>query len=58
VLVATPDDIVAMRQTQPDLAVRWRRAVRRAFSVAFDAGLEADLITTDGAYRFARAGRR
>jgi hypothetical protein len=34
------------------------RAVRRAFSVAFDAGLEADLITTDGAYRFARAGRR
>lgn len=58
VLVATPDDIVAMRQTQPDLAVCWRRAIRRAFSAAFDAGLEADLITIDGAYRFARAGRQ
>ncbi len=57
-LVATPADIVALRQTQPDLAVRWRQAVRQAFSAAFDAGLEADLITTDGAYRFARAGWR
>jgi predicted GNAT superfamily acetyltransferase len=52
VLVATPDDIVALRQTQPQMAVAWRRAVRHALSAAFGAGLEADLITTDGAYRF------
>lgn len=53
-LVATPADIVVLRRTHPDLAVRWRHAVRAVFSAAFAAGLEADLITTDGMYRFAR----
>ncbi len=56
VLVATPADIVALRRTHPGLALRWRHAVRRAFSTAFAAGLEADLITTDGSYRFTRPG--
>jgi predicted GNAT superfamily acetyltransferase len=55
-LVATPADIVVLRRTQPALAVRWRYAVRDAISAAFAAGLEADLITSDGAYRFARPG--
>jgi predicted GNAT superfamily acetyltransferase len=55
-VVATPMDIVALRQTDPDGAVVWRRAVRAAFSRAFDAGLIADLITTDGYYRFCRPG--
>ncbi len=55
-LVATPADIVELRRSSPHLAVRWRHAVRDAFSAAFAAGLEADRITIDGAYRFARPG--
>lgn len=54
VLVATPSDIVALRQADPESALAWRRAVRAAFSRAFDAGLIADLFTSDGQYRFRR----
>ena len=54
VLVATPADIVELRRQQPEMALAWRRAVRSAFSLAFDAGLVADLITVDGHYRFRR----
>lgn len=53
-LVATPSDIVELRQSDPASALAWRRAVRAAFSMAFDAGLVADLITGDGHYRFRR----
>ncbi|MBU6317602.1 MAG: hypothetical protein KGR47_13905, partial [Acidobacteria bacterium] len=51
-LVATPADIVALRRARPDLAVRWRHAIREAFTAAFAAGSVADLITSDGFYRF------
>jgi predicted GNAT superfamily acetyltransferase len=53
-LVATPPDIVALRHSDPDGALAWQRAVRVGFSRAFAAGLIADLITTDGHYRFRR----
>ena len=53
-LVATPVDIVTLRQTDPAGAGAWRHAIRAAFSRAFDSGLVADLITTDGYYRFCR----
>jgi predicted GNAT superfamily acetyltransferase len=56
-LVATPEDIVTLRRQDPERAVRWRRAVREAFTTAFDAGLEADLVTSDGSYRFCRPDR-
>ena len=51
-LVATPADVVALRQADPDAAAAWRHLVRDAFTLAFDAGLEADLVTVDGFYRF------
>ncbi len=52
VLVATPDDIVGLRQARPEAALAWRRSIRTAFSLAFEAGLVADLVTLDGHYRF------
>lgn len=54
VLVATPDDIVGLRRTNPAAAAAWRNAARAAFTTALDAGLVADLITIDGSYRFRR----
>lgn len=51
-LVATPADIVTLRHNNRALAIEWRQAVRTAFSRAFDAGLVADLVTSDGYYRF------
>jgi predicted GNAT superfamily acetyltransferase len=51
-LVATPVDIVGLRQNDPECALAWRRAIRSAFSQAFERGLIADLITSDGFYRF------
>lgn len=52
VLVATPDDIVGLRRTDPARAAAWRDASRTAFTAALAVGLVADLITTDGSYRF------
>jgi len=51
-LVATPDDIVALRRRDPAAAALWRHSFRAAFSAALDVGLEADLVTMDGFYRF------
>ncbi len=58
VLIATPADIVALRRAAPELAAEWRRAVRAAFTAAFAAGLHADLVTTDGFYRFRASATR
>lgn len=51
-LVGTPADIVELRRSDPVAAVMWRTALRRAFEVALAAGLTADMVTSDGAYRF------
>jgi len=52
VLVATPEDIVGLRRTDPSLALSWRQMLRDAFSRVTEAGLIADLVTIDGYYRF------
>jgi predicted GNAT superfamily acetyltransferase len=54
-LVRTPDDIVELRRTDPAAAVMWRRSLRAAFESALASGLAADMVTADGAYRFAPA---
>lgn len=38
VLCQVPEDIVAMRSSDPDRALRWRRALRNALSGSFDHG--------------------
>lgn len=50
VLVCLPDDVVALRQADPDLGLQWRLAVRAALTSAFDAGLRVSAVTSDGAY--------
>lgn len=48
--IRVPGDVVALRRTAPDLAGRWRLAVRDAFGVAFEHGLVASHVTRDGCY--------
>jgi predicted GNAT superfamily acetyltransferase len=50
-----PTDIVAVRRQDPDLAARWRSAVREVFVAAFANGLAATGMTRDGWYRLTRA---
>jgi len=50
-----PTDIVAVRRQDPDLAARWRSAVREVFVAAFAGGLAATSMTRDGWYRLTRA---
>jgi predicted GNAT superfamily acetyltransferase len=50
VLVSLPDDVVTMRQADPDLGLQWRLAVRAALTAAFDAGLRVSTVTSAGAY--------
>jgi predicted GNAT superfamily acetyltransferase len=50
-----PSDIVAVRRQDPDLAARWRSAVREVFVAAFAQGLAATGMTRDGWYRLTRA---
>ena len=45
-----PPDIVALRGTDPDLALRWRRALRSALTDGMQAGLVATSMTRDGCY--------
>jgi predicted GNAT superfamily acetyltransferase len=49
-LVATPPGIVALRRTDPDLALAWRLAVRDALGAAFADGLRPTSLTDDGSY--------
>jgi predicted GNAT superfamily acetyltransferase len=49
-----PDDIVALRAADPELALRWRRAVREVFTKAFAEGFTATGMSRDGWYTLAR----
>ncbi|MDQ2845446.1 MAG: GNAT family N-acetyltransferase [Actinomycetota bacterium] len=49
-LIQVPDDIDAVRQVDPALATRWRSALRRAMTEAFDSGLKIVGVNQDKAY--------
>ncbi len=49
-LVATPDDVVTLRRTDPGAAVRWRTTTRGALSAALEAGRPIVGFTRDGNY--------
>ncbi|WP_405583343.1 chorismate synthase [Streptomyces sp. NBC_01092] len=49
-----PDDIVALRAADPQLALRWRRAVRDVFTKAFADGFVATGMSRDGWYTLTR----
>ncbi|MFF7972837.1 chorismate synthase [Streptomyces sp. NPDC007905] len=50
VFCRVPDDIVELRATDPDLALRWRYAVREVFLEAFAEGFRATDMSRDGWY--------
>jgi predicted GNAT superfamily acetyltransferase len=47
---AVPEDIEALRRTEPDVAAQWRQAVRAALVGAFAAGYVITGISRDGFY--------
>nr|WP_252980807.1 hypothetical protein [Streptomyces chartreusis] len=49
-----PDDVVALRAADPQLALRWRRAVRDVFTKAFADGFLATGMSRDGWYTLTR----
>ena len=49
-LVQIPDDIVALREADAELARRWRLALRETLGAALEEGSHADGITRDGWY--------
>ncbi|MFH0518772.1 chorismate synthase [Streptomyces sp. M41] len=49
-----PDDIVALRAADPELGLRWRRAVREVFTKAFADGFTATGMSRDGWYTLTR----
>ena len=49
-----PADIVALRAAEPELALRWRRAVREVFTKAFADGFRATGMSRDGWYALTR----
>ncbi len=49
-LIPTPDDIVALRGTDPAAVARWRRETRAALTAALDAGRPIVGFTRDGNY--------
>jgi predicted GNAT superfamily acetyltransferase len=53
-ICATPEDIVALRATNPDLARDWRAALRAALGGAIADGLEVSGFSRDGCYVLAR----
>jgi predicted GNAT superfamily acetyltransferase len=48
--IATPDDIVVLRRTEPALAADWRGTVRRQFTELFAAGGLVTGFTREGSY--------
>lgn len=50
VLVSLPDDVVSLRQADPELGLQWRLAVRSALMSAFEVGLRVAAVTSAGAY--------
>jgi predicted GNAT superfamily acetyltransferase len=57
VLIRVPDDIVSIRAADPELAARWRRALRATMGEALAGGLAATGITRSGWYVLEPAGR-
>ena len=49
-LIATPDDIVTLRSTDPAAVARWRRDTRTALTAALDAGRPIVGFTRNGEY--------
>ena len=49
-----PDDIVRLRAADPELALRWRYAVREVFTEAFAQGFRATGMSRDGWYTLSR----
>lgn len=49
-LCRVPEDIVAMRESAPDVALDWRRALRDVLGTALADGLRAAGFTRDGCY--------
>ena len=49
-IVALPEDVVAIRRRSPEVALDWRLAVRDALVGAFAAGLSIDTVTEEGSY--------
>ncbi|MCW7946346.1 chorismate synthase [Streptomyces hygroscopicus] len=49
-----PEDIVALRAADPDLALRWRHAVREVFTAAFAEGFTATGMSREGWYTLTR----
>jgi predicted GNAT superfamily acetyltransferase len=49
-----PQDIVALRRSDPGLARRWRIALRETFEAAFDAGFTATSMSKAGTYLLER----
>jgi predicted GNAT superfamily acetyltransferase len=50
VVCQTPEDIVALRRSDPQLARAWRMAMRNAFASAFEAGYAVTGVTRTGWY--------
>jgi predicted GNAT superfamily acetyltransferase len=55
-LCQVPEDIVAMRRLQPEMAARWRLALRATMGRAMEAGYVATGMTLDGSYLLERSG--
>jgi predicted GNAT superfamily acetyltransferase len=51
---ALPDDIVAMRRTNPELARAWRYALRDTLGAALEHGYRVTGVSRDGSYLLAR----
>ena len=52
--IATPDDIVSLRKTDPQTTLRWRHEVRSALSGALADGYVVVGFTKDGSYQLER----
>ena len=57
-VIATPDDIVLLRQSDPALALEWRLRVREQFLKALEAGLVVVGLDSDGSYVLAEGSVR
>ena len=53
-VVVLPEDIVALRGSDPAAAARWRLDVREALQSAFSDGYRIVSVTTDDAYLLER----
>jgi len=53
-MVALPEDVVALRGRNPQVAAAWRMAVRGAIEAGLGAGYRVDTVTAEGAYVLSR----